>query len=264
MTRVRAAFFGSRAQARASTLLRTGLYVTLLASCASGCIEGILVEDLRGAVTLADGQAPIEEDADLGEPEADAASEPGPLDAGSTPVPPLDAGSNPLPRPDAGRDAGRDAGGSPSDAGASQDAACEGGRCDAGGPGPVLGPCATCGPATLVGPAVSTDFAGTCGNGGPQVCWSNPDGTCSMQCPSTESCTKDDLDTCGPGRYCYFARSDCGASSPGFCAPSPSECMANVVARVCGCDGRVYQNLCFATKDGGTAAYLGSPEEHCK
>ncbi len=118
---------------RADLVLRTGLYVTLLASCASGCIEGLLVEDLRGAVTLADGQAPIEEDAGSGEPEQDAASEPEPLDAGSMPMPPLDAASTPLPGPDAGRDAGRDAGVSPSDAGASQDAGCEGGVTERGG-----------------------------------------------------------------------------------------------------------------------------------
>lgn len=239
----------------------TGLYVTLLASCASGCIEGILVDDVRGAITLVDGQAPMEEDAAGGEPEQDAAGQPGPLDAGSTPGPQRDAGSTPGPQSDAGPDAGRDAG-APSDAGASQDGGCEGGRCDAGGP--VLGPCAACGPTTLIGPSVSTDFAATCGNGALQVCWSNPDGTCSMQCPNTESCTKDDLAACGPGRYCHFARSDCGASSAGFCASAPSECMANVIARVCGCDGRVYQNTCFAAKDGGSGTYLGAPEEHCK
>jgi hypothetical protein len=248
-------------RARAAIQRRRGLYAALVASCASGCIEGILVEDQRGAVTLADGQAPMEEDADLGEPELDAAAGPGPVDAG-IPGPLLDAGAAPPPRPDAGQAAGRDAAGAPSDAGANQDSSCASGRCDAGGP--VLGPCAACGPVTLVGgPAVSTDFVADCGNGAPKVCWSNPDGTCDMQCPNTESCSKDDPDACGAGRYCYFPYADCGANSPGFCAPAPNECM-NVVARVCGCDGRVYQNPCFAARDGGTAAYHGLPEENCK
>jgi hypothetical protein len=246
-------------RARAAIELRRVLYAALLASCASGCIEGILVEDQRGAVTLADGQAaPIEADADPGKPDPDAGVDPEPLDAGASPPPALDSGAPPSPRPDAGRDAGEP----PSDASASQDAGCAGGRCDAGGP--VLGPCASCGPVPLVGgPTVSTDFVAVCGNGAPKVCWSNPDGTCAMQCPDVQGCTKDDLNACGAGRYCYFARADCGASSPGFCAPIPGECTSNVVARVCGCDGRVYQNTCLAAKDGGVATYEGLPEENC-
>jgi hypothetical protein len=85
-----------------------------------------------------------------------------------------------------------------------------------------------------------------------------------MQCPKTGSCTKDDLGACGPDRFCYFPRSDCGTSSAGFCAnmPAAKDC-ANVNVPVCGCDGTIYQNTCVAAAQ-GTAVYMGLPMEHCR
>jgi hypothetical protein len=112
--------------------------------------------------------------------------------------------------------------------------------------------------AVLVQPAGSD---AVCDNGSPTVCWSNPVGECTMQCPNTGSCSKDDPGACGPGRYCYFAKSDCGASSAGFCATAPKEC-ASLSVPVCGCDGKVHTNTCVAAM-AGTAVYTGLATDHC-
>ena len=166
----------------------------LLASLASGCIDGIVVAEQHNAASVPDA---MPEDEDAAGPDAETAPE---LDASvPAPAPPVkDAGAMPKPMPDAGHDAGhdagRDAGASPPDAGSSQDAGCVGRACDAGNP---PGPCAACGPVVLIRPA-------ECDNGAPEVCWTNPYGDCTMQCPDTGSCTRDNPASCGPGRFCYF------------------------------------------------------------
>jgi hypothetical protein len=224
---------------------------------ASGCIEGIVVDEQRQAATAVDAALGTdEEDGDISDPEP----EPEPRSDASMPMPAMDAGTQPMPRVDAGRDAGgrdagRDAGGRPPDAGSTQDAGCVGAQCDAGTP---PGPCASCG---VVSVSLTPTDVELCDNGALQVCWTNPHSDCSIQCPTTGSCTKDDPNACGPGRYCYFPKSDCGESSAGFCA-TPREC-SNITVPACGCDGVTYQNPCFAAV-AGTAVYQGLASEHCK
>lgn len=248
--------------ARAARLGGSHLLGALLGLCASGCIDAILIEEQQQAATPLDAEVQVEDDSGSDvERDAEAPQEPTPpLDAGTPGGNPTDAGSAPTPMLDAGRDAGRDAGPPPPrDAGASQDAGCEGGPCDAGPV--VLGPCGSCEVSTLAQPAGFTDAV--CDNGAPKVCWSNPVGECTYQCPNTPTCSKDDLDSCGPGRYCHFPKSDCGASTTGFCAPAPKECNASMPSRVCGCDGFIYTNPCLAAQ-AGSGWHLGTPEAFCK
>jgi hypothetical protein len=246
--------------ARAAGSSRSLLFGALLGICASGCIDGILIDEQRQASSALDAEAAVDEDGAASEQDGEGPQDPSPTHDAGAPGEDTDAGKPPPPPLDAGRDAGRDAGGTPSDAGTSQDAGCKSGLCDAGPV--VLGPCGTCDvTTTLVQPVGFTDGV-SCDNGAPKLCWSNPAGPCTVQCPNTPTCTKDDLGACGPDHYCYFPRSDCGATSAGFCAPAPRECMPNVTSRVCGCDGVIYQNPCFAAQ-AGSGAYLGSPENFC-
>jgi hypothetical protein len=232
----------------------SALCVALLA-LVSGCIEGIIVDELQSAATLPDAGAD-ELDASESDPEPEAEAGQEPVSDAAKPMPPtMDAGAGPSPSEDAASDASREAG-APVDASAGQDAACSGARCDAGAP---PGPCASCGVSVLIRPA---DLAPLCDNGAPQTCWMNPDGQCTEQCPNTGSCTKDDPGACGAGRFCYFPRGDCGASSAGYCASSPKDC-ATLSAPACGCDGATYTNTCFAAL-AGTAVRLGPPAEACR
>jgi hypothetical protein len=227
----------------------------------NGCIDGIVIDEQRGAATVSDAEVTREEDADLPEPDPEPMPDP-PTDAGQPPPPPLDAGMEPAPKPDAGHDAGRDSGPPPvQDAGGKPDAGCTSARCDAGAPTPP-GPCASCGGVMVLVQPVG--FDAVCENGAESVCWTNPYGECTVQCPKTDSCTKDNLTSCGAGRFCYFPKSDCGTSSAGFCASVPvaKDC-ANISAPVCGCDGAVYQSTCFAAA-AGSAVHSGLPMDNCK
>lgn len=231
------------------------------ASCAlfgvlvGACINPIVFDERSDTVTLPDADAPMEEDAASPEPEPEDAGAPPVMDAGA-PDAMVDAGM-PTPR-DAGFDAGRDSGPPPPQDAGKPDAGCLGGRCDAGTP---PGPCPVCGPNPVS--IVSTNDAVICGNGAPEVCWFNPDGECTMQCPNTGSCSKDDPTACGPGRYCYFPNQDCGASSLGFCATIPQTC-ADVTVLACGCNGTTYKNPCVAALDGGIAVHKGPAADNCR
>jgi hypothetical protein len=255
MSSALSSFFRSHAEARVARACVQG---ALLSTLLSGCIDSLVV-DMQyftasdAEIEIGDGAAAQPEP----EPEpTDAAL----ADAGSAAPPVMDAGE-PAPHSDAGHDAGLDAGSQPParDAGERPDASCADGRCDAGAT-PQSGPCATCGGImVLVQPAGSDPV---CDNRAPTVCWTNPGADCTMQCPDTGSCTKDDPGVCGPDRYCYFPRNDCGASSAGFCASLPKEC-STVNAPVCGCDGVIHQNTCVAASL-RTAVYTGLPTDHCK
>ncbi|WP_437678716.1 hypothetical protein [Sorangium sp. So ce131] len=61
---------------------------------------------------------------------------------------------------------------------------------------------------------------------------------------------------CAQGLYCSFRSEDvCGwADASGTCAERPASCTEEH-AMVCGCDGRLYKNACFAAKN-GVAVYV--------
>ncbi len=63
-------------------------------------------------------------------------------------------------------------------------------------------------------------------------------------CQSTCATSSD----CGSGSYCSTAAGIClSAQAVGFCQPIPGTC-PDVVMPVCGCDGKQYQNTCFAAQ----------------
>ncbi|MBK8260316.1 MAG: hypothetical protein IPK80_03150 [Nannocystis sp.] len=58
-------------------------------------------------------------------------------------------------------------------------------------------------------------------------------------------------DACGRGEYCDWTGNTCGLSrsDEGACAPTADAC-DDVYAPVCGCDGEVYSNTCYAAAAG--------------
>jgi len=59
-----------------------------------------------------------------------------------------------------------------------------------------------------------------------------------------------------PGQYCAKPIGDCGGQ--GKCSPQSSESCPKIYAPVCGCDGQIYDNLCFASNAGVNVAYEGT------
>lgn len=68
-------------------------------------------------------------------------------------------------------------------------------------------------------------------------------------------------DTCGADEYCYFeAGTYCDyADATGVCRPRPEAC-AEILAPVCGCDGRTYGNQCHAASAGASVYHVGECE----
>jgi hypothetical protein len=62
-------------------------------------------------------------------------------------------------------------------------------------------------------------------------------------------------ESCGSGGYCHWTSAACmdtsssGASFTGVCQPRPDVCY-DTYAPVCGCDGKMYPNVCWANMAG--------------
>lgn len=82
------------------------------------------------------------------------------------------------------------------------------------------------------------------------------DGACGG--PEPEACGGLSGETCGAGEYCHYeAEAMCGAAdATGECRPTPDVCPM-VIAPVCGCDGRTYDNACQANAAGTSVASDG-------
>lgn len=81
------------------------------------------------------------------------------------------------------------------------------------------------------------------------------DGGCQSTCTSAADC--------GDTEYCNVPVGAClTAKSVGFCKPRPTACSA-VLAQVCGCDGKTYDNVCEATKLGVAQAAAGACGTGC-
>jgi hypothetical protein len=238
----------ARAPARFDRASRSALAAALglAALAASACVDEVVVGTQPSPIAVLDAGRDAGEDASRAQPDAGAATDaqppPEPDAALDAAPPPQDTGtpdSNP-PLSDAAEDDGGPVVILSVEAGTAGDAALDAAR---------LGPC-SCGAMISVSPDALID---TCP--GAEVCWENPDDTCSVQCPPTEPCRL--TSECAPDEYCYFAASDCGDGSRGWCAPRPLGDCSQIGNPVCGCDGVTYEKRCFALQAGVDVA--GSP-----
>jgi hypothetical protein len=56
---------------------------------------------------------------------------------------------------------------------------------------------------------------------------------------------------CPDGRFCNYPDNQCGAGGgKGVCELLPQHCYAMEASSVCGCDGKWYQNFCYAYQAG--------------
>jgi hypothetical protein len=230
----------------------------LLSLALPGCINQLVVdvqmhESDSGVVVLDAGTAPDDEDSSPTEPTPDTGIGPGPqridagvqADAGGPDSALMDAQAKDSSSGGGGPDAAPDTGiiveVSPAqeDAGDAGDASCKAATCDAGMP---PGPCGSCGVVSFV--------KQECGNNTHDTCWTNPDGSCSMQCPPVTPCTA--AGGCGVDEYCFFPENDCGKSGGGYCAKRLT-CVP-LQFEVCGCDGKDYKNGCSANQAGTAIA----------
>jgi hypothetical protein len=249
--------------------VRLRLFFALLAPL-SGCITELIVDGPHSADAAPGGGGESEEDA-AAEEEVDAGPGPAPhdIDAGGQDAGPIKIPDADAPQlvgvdarvPELGKqDAAPEAG--PRDAGVGSDAAivqvlpgdgdasCKLTSCgDAGKPqGPCPGGC-----------ELSIATRPTCPSGDSEVCWSNPVGSCSFQCPDVKRCSP--TMACAADEWCYFEAKDCGASGGvGYCVKQLGSCSA-LEAKVCGCDGKRYANGCIANQ-AGTA--VSEVEPLCK
>ncbi|MFT3770009.1 MAG: hypothetical protein QM820_31665 [Minicystis sp.] len=81
--------------------------------------------------------------------------------------------------------------------------------------------------------------------GGQWVCEDCPDVTCGGTSGKT----------CGPDMFCAFFNRTCGADEPGECTPVSLCLHSNTLS--CGCDGKVYADLCAAAAAGQDGAASG-------
>jgi hypothetical protein len=221
----------------------------LAALTASACVDQIVVGTQPSPVAVFDADTQAGDDASQADPDAGATPDaqpppPEPDAALDAAPPPQDTGSpdsNP-PLSDAAVDDGGPVVILVGDAGTPGDAALDAGR---------LGPC-SCNAMISVSPDALID---TCP--GEEVCWQNPDDTCTVQCPPTEPCREGS--DCALDEYCYFAKGDCGGDAGrGWCAPRPLGDCSQIGNRVCGCDGVTYDKRCYALQAGVDVVGLAS------